>query len=82
MRFDLYVQSGFAQLSGMKTIVAALSLTLLLQAKVHAAEIRYSFDNLKVRNSSTRILSKGMKGEGIRVAFIGGSITANVRGHS
>lgn len=47
-----------------------------------AGEVRFSFDNINVRSSQASLLEKGLAGEEIRIAFLGGSITENGRGHS
>lgn len=46
------------------------------------AEPDFSWGNIKIRSGFGNLLSRGEKGESIRVGFLGGSITQNPKGHS
>ena len=47
-----------------------------------AAQVGFTLENIKFRSGFGAILEKGRDGQEIRVAFLGGSITQNVKGHS
>jgi lysophospholipase L1-like esterase len=62
--------------------VRSLVVLLLALVSVHAAEVGFSPANIKARGAFAVVLKKGGTGGEIRVAFLGGSITQNGRGHS
>lgn len=47
-----------------------------------AGEVAFSYENVKVRSGFGNLLEKGNVGKEIRIAFLGGAITQNGKGHS
>ena len=47
-----------------------------------AAQVGFTHENIQIRNDFGSLLKKGDAGKEIRVAFLGGSITQNGKGHS
>lgn len=47
-----------------------------------AAQVGFTLENIKIRSDFGSVLHKGNAGKEIRVAFLGGSITQNAKGHS
>jgi len=54
----------------------------LMALPTQSGEPEFSRANLHVRSSFGRLLEKGQRGQSLRIAFLGGSITQNPKGHT
>ena len=66
----------------MRIQLIALLVFSLASVFAPAAQVGFTLENIKIRNDFGSLLKKGDAGKEIRVAFLGGSITQNGKGHS
>ncbi|MGB0580472.1 MAG: hypothetical protein ACPGVU_12275, partial [Limisphaerales bacterium] len=65
----------------MKSLLT-LALLAVSVSLVAGAKVAFSHDHIKVRGHFARTMTKLQKDKQLRVAFLGGSITQNAKGHS